>query len=407
LRPRRFARLAPYVLTVGAIFLGWQIAIQPVLQRAPVAIAVRMAPTSHEVLRRAAEAELSASRFDNAAVLGRTALSHAPFDVRALRVVGLSVARQGQADRADQILTLAGNWSLRDDPSHAWLVEHRLRQGDYASSFAHADTLARRREDIQPQVFRLFTTAATADPQRALPVIASMLAADTPWRAGYFRYLNSSLEGLQVGATLATMLQKSKSPATNAELQAIYLSLLNNEQVGAVKILRARLNRPPVGTPVVNGEFDDPDTPEPFQWQLIQKAGAAAAVVRDDSGRPGSALRVEYDGYSAAALARQRTFLAPGRYRFRATSRTESGNAAERLAWTMTCASNSRSLMDLTAVPETTQAQNWSSVVDDFAVPTGCESQWLELKGRPLDQRAPMVAWFDRIGVATLDRVAR
>ncbi|MGV8930453.1 MAG: tetratricopeptide repeat protein, partial [Brevundimonas sp.] len=146
--PRRSAGAGDIVsfgLIVGAVVLGWQIALQPLMQRAPVEAAIRIAPTSPLVLRRAAEAELGADRNDNAAVLGREAFARSPFDVRALRVVGLTEARAGREDQADDILTLAGNWSLRDDPTHAWLVERRLRQGDYSSAFAHADTLVRRR----------------------------------------------------------------------------------------------------------------------------------------------------------------------------------------------------------------------------------------------------------------------
>src|SRR5690606_28015180 len=69
-----------YGLTVGAVLLGWQIAIQPVLQRAPAEIAIRLAPGSPLVLRRAAESELIAGRVDNAAALGRDALQRSPFN---------------------------------------------------------------------------------------------------------------------------------------------------------------------------------------------------------------------------------------------------------------------------------------------------------------------------------------
>ncbi|WP_298745490.1 hypothetical protein, partial [uncultured Brevundimonas sp.] len=113
-------------LVVGAVVLGWQIALQPLIQRAPVEAAIRIAPGSPLVLRRAAESELAAGRTDTAAALGREALRRSPFNVPALRVVGLTEARAGREEAADDILTLAGNWSLRDDPAHAWLVERRL-----------------------------------------------------------------------------------------------------------------------------------------------------------------------------------------------------------------------------------------------------------------------------------------
>jgi hypothetical protein len=112
---------APYVLTALAIWLGWQIVTALVVQRAPPESAVRIAPGSAQALSRAAEAELIAERPDQAADLAILSLRAAPFDVRALRVLGLVRARTDEA-AADELLTLAGNWSLRDDPSHAWLM---------------------------------------------------------------------------------------------------------------------------------------------------------------------------------------------------------------------------------------------------------------------------------------------
>ena len=398
--PRRdiVSELAPYILTIGAVVLAWQIAIQPLLQRAPVDIAVRLAPGSPLVLRRAAEVELAAGRDANAATLARNALSRAPFDVRALRVIGLTESRAGRANRADDILTLAGNWSLRDDPTHAWLVEHRLRRGDYFSAFAHADTLVRRRGDLQTSVFRLFTVAAAQDSERALPVVAELLAANPPWRSAYLTGLYESPEGLQVAAALAVMLQAGRAPMTTAELQELYLRFLEKGQIEAVKAVRERLRRPPLGA-VTNGGFDNDSVPEPFHWRLIQKAGVTAAIMADDLVPGAFALRVEYDGYAAATMARQRTFLSAGRYRFGFQSRTELGNPADRMVWTITCADAAEPVLAIPAIRDTQPGSRWGASSANFFVPNGCASQWLELRGNPLDTRAPMVAWFDRISI--------
>lgn len=402
--PRPLADIAPYVLIVGAVVLAWQIAIQPLIQRAPVEVAVRVAPGSAIALRRAAESELEAGRNDNAASLGRDALIRSPFDVRALRVVGLTEARAGRADSADDLLTLAGNWSLRDDPAHAWLVEHRLRRGDYSSSFAHADTLVRRREDIRPQVFRLFTVAASHDAQRVLPVLVRLLEANPPWRAAYLTGLYAQEDGLQVAASLAVLLQSSKAPLTTRELAEFYEQALHKGQEGAVKAVRARLNRPRADIAVTNGGFDDPTASEPFQWALVQKAGAATEILADDLDSSNFALRVEYDGSSAGPLARQRTFLAPGRYRFRAESRLESGEAAGQMAWTVTCATGGAGLVSVAAVPAGTPANpRWTASSAEFSVAAACSSQWLELRGLTGDRDTPVVAWFDRVAIISLD----
>ncbi|GAA0645488.1 tetratricopeptide repeat protein [Brevundimonas lenta] len=394
------AGVAPYALIVGGILLAWQVAIQPIMQRAPPAIAVRVAPGSPSVLRRAAEGELAENRNDNAASLAREALARSPFDVRALRVVGLTEARAGREAQADDILTLAGNWSLRDDPAHAWLVEYRLRRGDYASSFAHADTLVRRRDDIRPRVFTLFTAAATHDPQRAMPEVARLLAAKPPWRQAYLESLYASTEGLQLAANLALMLQKSRAPLSNDELHQLYIQLLEKGQLDAVRTVRARLNRPVVSN-VTNGGFGDTEAPQPFQWRLAQDAGVVAEIVSDDIRPADPALRVDYDGYSSSRIAEQLMFLPPGRYRLTAESRAEAGDPASRLAMTVTCAPGDLKVLSTPAAAA--GATVWTPFAASFTIPSGCPAQWLRLETRAGDKREQTALWLDRVAITAID----
>ncbi len=389
-----------YVLTVGAIVLRWQIAIQPLTQRAPVEVAIRLAPASPLVLRRAAESELAAGREDNAAALAREALSRAPFDVRSLRVLGLTEAGAGRTEQADDLLTLAGNWSLRDDPAHAWLVEHRLRQGDYASAFAHADTLVRRRQDIQPEVFRLFTLAGIEDPQRTLPVTAGLLAANPPWRQAYLSSLSESPEDLQVRMNLAILLQAGEAPLSNAELQGLYRALLRKGLIQGVHTVRERLNRPRAGVAVTNGDFADTTSPEPFQWKLAPKAGIVAEIVADDVSPNNPALRVDYDGYATGTIMEQMIFLTPGSYLLSAQAKVETGDPRARLAWTLTCASGGGAIAAIPAGPQAPAPQGWTPLSGRFEVSDRCPAQWLRLDTRADNRRSPTAVWFDQIAIS-------
>lgn len=402
--PRRLpgvGDIASYGLVVGAVVLGWQIAIQPLIQRAPVEIAVRLAPGSPLALRRAAESELAAGRIDNAAALSRDTIIRSPFDVRALRVLGLTEARARREDAADDILTLAGNWSLRDDPAHAWLVERRLRRGDYASSFAHADTLVRRREDIQPQVFRLFTVAGTEDPQRSLPVVARLLAARPPWRMAYLDSLNETPQGLQVAASLAVLLQAGRAPFTNEELHQFYSALMNAGRIDGLQTIRRRLKRPPIDTEVTNGGFDEADHPPPFQWRLYEKAGIAAEIAADDLSPSNAALRVDYDGYATGTIAEQLTYLTPGAYRFTAAVRSETGNPTVPLAWTLSCATDGGEKVSIPTAAPGAATNTWTNLSGRFEIPASCPAQWLRLETRGGDSRAPNAVWFDRIAISS------
>lgn len=401
--PRRSigaGELASYGLIIGAVVLGWQIAIQPLIQRAPVELAVRLAPGSPMVLRRAAEAELVAGRNDNAAALSRDALVRSPFDVRALRVLGLTEARAQREDAADEILTLAGNWSLRDDPAHAWLVERRLRRGDYGSSFAHADTLVRRREDIQPEVFRLFTTAAAADPQRALPVVARLLAASPPWRSAYLRSLGQTPEELQLSASLAVLLEASRAPLTNDEIQNLYWTLMRQGQFPALRMVRERINRPLATDRVTNSGFSDDAAPQPFQWKLYPKAGISPVITADDLRSANEALRIDYDGYATGTIVEQLTSLSPGPYVFSAEVRTEAGHPETRLAWTLSCAPRDNAKTSAPAGIAGGRAGSWTILTGLLEVPDDCPVQWLRLETRAADRRSRTVVWYDRITIA-------
>lgn len=401
---RRGRAVAPYVLGAGAIWLAWQVMLQPVIQRGPPEIAVRLDPGSSMVLRRAAESELLAAEADkadaprrvgNAAELARQALVRAPFDVRALRVIGLTEARSGREQSADDLLTLAGNWSLRDDPTHAWLVDHRLRRGDYASALAHADTLIRRRDNLRPQVFQLFSTAATQDPQRAMPVVARLVAARPPWRQAYLDSLYRTTEGMQLAINLAVLLKHGDAPLSPAELSQMYFQLLDKGLVEAANTLRTALDGADTASSVTNGGFDDTETPEPFQWKLAQEAGVSAEITPDDARPQDPALRVEYDGYTTSKIALQLMFLKPGRYRLTYQTRTESGAPPERLNWTMLCVPGEFPVLSAPAAPRQNRA--WTTTALEFTIPERCPGQWLSLDGGGGDRRTPTVLWFDKV----------
>lgn len=402
----------PYLLTIGAVWLGWQIVLQPAIQRGPPELLIRVAPASPTVLRRAAEARQIAADAEgqpqrvveqaneDAGVLGREALARSPFDARALRVVGLSEARAGRETRADELLTLAGNWSLRDDPAHAWLVDYRLRRGDYVSAFAHADTLARRREALRPGIFRLFTTAATVDTQRALPVIAALVSDKPSWRQDYLDSLYATTDGLKVAINLAVVLEAGKAPLTNAELRQLYLYLVDRGLLDGARTVRERLNRPAMTNGVANGSFDDPTSPEPFQWRIAQGAGIVAEILKDDVRSADPALRVAFDGYTEKTIAEQLMFLNPGRYRLAFEARAESGDPARHLTWTIVCVPGDQTVLNAPSAPE--QAPVWTAGSVEFAVPDNCRGQWLRLRSVGDQRRSSTTAWFDRLSISPI-----
>ena len=395
--------LLGYVFIAVAVWLGWEVVKVPVVDRAPPALALRMAPGSPDALRRAAEGELVAEDWEDAAFLADRSLAAAPFNARALRVRGLAASRRGAVEQADQLLTLAGNWSLRDDPAHAWLVEHRLRQGSYGSAFAHADTLVRRRRDLHEKVFNLFTTAAVQDP-RALPPLVRLLAASPPWRTSYLLSVQRREGADAVVLSLALALQTTATPLTDRELSRVYESWSAERRYTAIRALRRGLARPPTDAEIQNGDFSTPVENQlpPFGWTLGTAPGLMVEIMEDDGLPENAALRVVSDGYGEPTVARQLVLLSPGRYTFSGRYRLE--NVAETaFEWSVRCVEGGPPLAEIRLPLEEPQVGGWTAFATGVTVPEGCTAQRLLLRPRAADRRSPLMVWFDDIDLVPAD----
>lgn len=401
-------------LAIGLIWLGWQVVLVPLADRAPAEHAVRLSPGSAVVLAKASEAEWRAGRMDNADALARMALERAPFNLQALRVVGLVEGETGDRGVADDLLTLAGNWSLRDDSSHSWLIDNRLRRGDYGSAFAHADTLVRRRAEIRPQVFDLFGTAMEADP-RSVPFLAGELADSPPWRAAFINSLYQREGGVALAAQLAMVMKDSDGRFSDAELQQLYQRLYSASQTEALRQVRTTLDRPAAEQNLIDGRFEADAAILPFGWDLAVGAGYSVAALSDAGPseaadgqlRPSGALRVGHNGQSRDVLARQVTLLAPGRYRLLGLSRWEFGTSQMTFSWQLVCGGAARPAGEAVfgAPTRSTAAasETWTPFSMEFQVPAdGCDSQSLQLVGENPGRRTDLVIWFSHLEIAAV-----
>jgi hypothetical protein len=398
-------------LAIGLIWLGWQVVLVPLADQAPAEHAVRLSPGSAVVLARAAQSELDAGRLDNAEALARMALERAPFNLDAVRVIGLVQGETGDRDLADDLLTLVGNWSLRDDRSHGWLIENRLRRGDYGSAFAHADTLARRRDAVRPQVFDLFGTAMETDP-RSVPFLAGELSDNPPWRAAFINSLYQREGGVALAAQLAMVMKDSDGRFSDAELQQLYQRLYSAGEIGALRQVRTALDRPAVGQALIDGRFEAESAILPFGWNLAVGAGYSVAALADAgpadetgaNARPSGALRVGHNGQSRDVLARQVTLLPPGRYRLLGRSRWEFGQSDMTFAWQLVCRGAARPAGEavIGAPSRSTPAasETWAPFSVEFQVPAeACDSQSLQLVGENPGRRTDLVIWFSHLAI--------
>jgi hypothetical protein len=383
------------VFVILGVWLSWQVVREAAIRVLPYEAALRLAPRSPLLLGQAAEAEFLARRSENALWLARRSLGIAPFNVTALRTAGLALGEVQRRDEADQLLTLAGNWSLRDEAAHGWLVDRRLRQGDYGSAFAHADAMVRRRNDLRSPIFDLFTAAAHQD-DRARTALAAQLKMRPPWRAAYLAELNRSNDGLGLAAGLAVALKDGPGRFDGRELGALHGRLAANGHYAALRQLRDQLAGPEAAALITNGTFSGPEASDPLNWTFHRRSGLTIEIAPGPGGDE-PALRIVHDSFSGGDLISQTLLTPAGRFTLEGRGRPVEGDISA-LRWRIGCEGGRNLLADesLPAMP----AGRWSRFTVDFVVPAeGCVAQRLALVPRLEDRRRGLEVWFDDLEI--------
>lgn len=383
------ARTALLIGIVGlCVWLAWAVVINALVWRGPPAFAVKLAPTSPVALTRLAHEEQRARRMAPAETLARASLRLAPFNAVALRVLGMSLHEKGETARAEPIMTLAGNWDLRDSPTQLWLFEQRVRAGEHASGFAHLDTVLRRRSDIRERLFAVVKQGLQEDP-RVFGALAGRLALAPNWRPSFLSYLARDAAGRRQAVSIAASLNRSGTPLSDEEVRSLSSALLAERETAGLKWMAQQLGLLD-GKPLRDAGFEGELVHPPFGWDIRGGAGASVEVVRDDTWNS-RALLVSHDGLSVAPLARQLLALEPGRYALRGRSRGEDGPFE--YYWRVACVGGPASEAPARAVP------GMDPLVTFSVPPAQCDLQWLELRTRLAERTRQSVAVFDDLSI--------
>ncbi|MBN8528765.1 MAG: hypothetical protein J0M36_05980 [Caulobacterales bacterium] len=388
-----------FLVIVAGVWITWQILRNALVLTVPPSLALRLGPDSPTALTRMAETELAAGRIDAAQRLAQRALTRKPFNVAALRVAGLAAAREGDLEAANQMLTLAGNWSLRDDPAQSWLVKHRLEQGRSASALAHADTLMRRRTDLRPMYFDLMINLALRNDVEAQAALVALLRREPPWRIDFFIHALERPEGLPVAVAALAALKDGQGRATDEEKARVYGTLIAQGRITTLRAVMAHVEPRP--QPILtNGDFSDGVGAPPFGWSLPAGAGVLAEVANDPEGG-GLALHALVSETTERTVAEQLVLLTPGRWRLSGRFRVDQGDLTGRVAWVLACAAGGQVLA---SAPVSAAARgDWtpfSALIE--TPPDACGAQQLRLVSRDQDRRSPVEIWMDDV---TLTRV--
>lgn len=389
-----------FTLIVGCIWTGWQIVRHAYAQVMPPQQAVRLNPESPSALSKAAAETLAQGRPDQARRLASRSLAIQPFNVRALRVMGFVAEGEGSPERADRLITLAGNWSLRDGPAHSWLVRRRIAQGQIPSAMAHADAILRRRPDQYGPFFDVLSRSALSGDRAGQGALIELVRREPPWRAAYLNALVGDPQRLVIAVALAASLKEGPGRFTEDETARVYAAVAAINQPELLRRLREEIEggKAPI---LANGDFNQPLTASPFSWRLRSGPGVLVEVAEHPEGA-GPALHAYVNDLNQRILAEQLLLLRPGRWRLSARFQVTDGVLDERLVWSLAC--QQAPARPLASLPVSPQARSvWERRSVEFAVPAeGCGSQWLRLVAPAQDRRQSTEVWADDIELRAL-----
>jgi len=405
-RRRRLPTFFGFLLTIAMVWLGGQFLTQGMsdyfLEFDPGA-AVLWRGDSSDALTRFATAQLPAQHWELARRLAIRAIRLAPLNATAITAYGLALDGAGQTDKADQVLSLAGQRSWRDPPTQIWLLKRRLTQGQYAEGLAHLDALLRQEERYPPLPLAIMA-AAGLDPKAQGP-LAERLSYAPRWRTPFLQFLAGTprTDFVDEEGALEARLMATSAPPTDEELNFYLSRLLREQRYADAEAAWRKLSPQSAASSALisDGDFEHPPRQTPFDWQLASGIGWTAQVGDAPGDGHGKALSVEYDGVSPVQPLRQYLVLAPGTYRFTGMGFDQGGQDADSMVWRIAC-DGSGDALGTAKILAGTPGQ-WRPFSADFTIPpTGCPAQMLLLTTSPGDVHKDIVVWYDNLAIAAV-----
>lgn len=312
--------------------------------------------------------------------LVRHALHLDPTSASGWRILGS--IEDGLGDRSGATLHMerAARRSLRESDAHFWLLLRSYERKDAVGALARAETmLLARSSALQALMPALVWIASMPDGSVA---IDRVLAANPPWRQGFFELLPQHISDARLPLRLLLALKSSRHPPEVRDLRP-YLALLLRHKLYELANYAWLQFLPPARVPetgmLFNGAFEHAPSGLPFDWVIEGGTGVSVDIQpREDlDGR--KALVLEFgDGRAELRAVRQQILLAPGAYVLK--GRAKGRLIARRgLQWRITCADSRAEPIGRSQLFAATIA-TWTGFTLAFTVPgEDCRSQIVSL----------------------------
>lgn len=303
-----------------------------------------------------------------------------PLDFEPFLFFGMRALAEGERDTAERLLAESRQRNPRYALARIALMALYLRTGRIREGSDELATLVRvlprAGQTLVPELARLATDPNSRD-------AVEQAIGDEPIMADVLNLLVQQNVDLDVVLGLAARQPRSSDGRFSPWQASVLAKLVDGGDVRRAHELWRRFVGAGETGLVYDPEFRGEPGPPPFNWELTGNAVGAA-----ERGR-GGGLELEYYGRQAGPLARQLLLLRPGRYRLEFQVEGSATGQGSRIVAQVACRGRDAPLLAIRLENLTAASRKVSG---DFAVPGGCEAQWLAFNGEavefPTTQRA-------------------
>jgi len=370
--------------TLCALVLLWlviRVSVANALLETRPDAAAALAPKHPEAVLAAADAAEQANGLSERRDAAIPILPEAPLAEQPLLFAARLAIQNGDTQHAELLL----NEAIRRDPRSRYglllRLDQQLRQSRVDDAAVTVAVLSRLLPNSGPLLIGELARMARNPEVRG--AIARVLKTDPGMRTELLEALARQGADPDTIFSLAGHVEPAAVGQT-PPWQAIMLSeLVNRGEVARARQVWNRLagaEQTPRGA--YDADFKGLPGPRPFNWKFETSPEGFAEPAS------GGGLYAEFYGREDAVLGEQLLTLSPRAYRVAFEAEGSADGEGGRLAWTVACQANGRTLA---TVPIMSLETSSKAFFQTFTVPNGCAAQWLRLTGKfgefPKDQR--------------------
>lgn len=247
------------------------------------------------------------------AATARAALRNSPLNAKAVRLLAISAALEGDADKTSKLVHASARLTRRDPLTQVFLIEEAVRQDDLKKAMFHYD-LALRSSSIAPQILypRLLKVIEHPEGRTALK---PYLRSGEQWTLDFIGFAKDNSKDLAPLVDLMLETGGAPDPAlARVQRAAIVSALADRQQYAQIPRLLRPVPDAAVALTGVGLETLDQDRGlGSAGWQVLDDAEAGASGRVDAKG---ASMTIYANPGTSRPVARKLLFLAPGRYLF-------------------------------------------------------------------------------------------